>query len=567
MSDLLAPETDTRSQDVLIVEDSPVTRDLVKLVLTQSGHNVQLASTGTEALAALRERAFDVVLTDFHLPDITGLDVVRTIRDELHEGERPYFLAMTADIRSLLADQSNCEIFDRVVTKPLNIDQICEIVQTPVPPPRAPDNRRDRDSRHPLDDLGYALLHWPPRPGPAPPPGLEGIDAIVIDSSEEIDTLWSMPGANLLPCIDMTGRLGHRADIDAGRFSFADVARLGLLIDGFHERRADLHAELYGATDPADRLLARMVVRGAPLEARLSPAVPGLAVWNCLADPAAIPRLMDRLAAEELVTLEFHERLHVCPTCRSARVVVREQCPSCRSSDLSEASYLHHFVCAHQAPEEDFAQGDALVCPKCRRELRHFGAEYDRPGVVIRCNLCGHTTPEPDVGFVCVDCGSAHPAETMPTADIHGARLTETGKACARSGRGITGPTRSALRFADLPLDIILRLNRAAADYTATHVPFCLVQISFDGFEDAASVHGARVARDARRIWREAFRQALGGAGHVATARTFDAVFLPETERAAAADRLADPIAKANAAIRLDLAPHCDHFGPTDFAT
>src|SRR5262249_36204865 len=43
-------------------------------------------------------------------------------------------------------------------------------------------------------------------------------------------------------------------------------------------------------------------------------------------------------------------------------------------------------------------------CPKCLRQLRHFGLDYEKPGTVHTCRACGSRTPEPDAGFICADC-------------------------------------------------------------------------------------------------------------------------------------------------------------------
>lgn len=65
---------------VLLVEDESDIRDLLHLVLTEAGYVVTTATTGQEAVAALADVAFTVVVTDYHLPDITGVGVVQAAR-------------------------------------------------------------------------------------------------------------------------------------------------------------------------------------------------------------------------------------------------------------------------------------------------------------------------------------------------------------------------------------------------------------------------------------------------------------------------------------------------------
>ena len=70
---------------VLVAEDSPTTHEILKLLLTQRGHHVDIATDGEQALEALRLNRYDVALLDFHLPKMNGLRVASTVRSELHE--------------------------------------------------------------------------------------------------------------------------------------------------------------------------------------------------------------------------------------------------------------------------------------------------------------------------------------------------------------------------------------------------------------------------------------------------------------------------------------------------
>jgi len=68
---------------VLVAEDSPTTHEILKLLLTQRGHHVDIATDGEQALEALRLNRYDVALLDFHLPKMNGLRVASTVRSEL----------------------------------------------------------------------------------------------------------------------------------------------------------------------------------------------------------------------------------------------------------------------------------------------------------------------------------------------------------------------------------------------------------------------------------------------------------------------------------------------------
>ena len=75
---------------ILLIEDTQILRELFKLLLSREFF-VVTAATGQEALDALRDQTFDLVLSDFHLPDMTGADVYY-----LQGADRPAYAALSA---------------------------------------------------------------------------------------------------------------------------------------------------------------------------------------------------------------------------------------------------------------------------------------------------------------------------------------------------------------------------------------------------------------------------------------------------------------------------------------
>jgi two-component system response regulator RegX3 len=67
---------------VLVVDDEPAIREAVGYALGREGFDVAEAADGRQALAAVRESEFDVVVLDLMLPELSGLDVCREIRRE-----------------------------------------------------------------------------------------------------------------------------------------------------------------------------------------------------------------------------------------------------------------------------------------------------------------------------------------------------------------------------------------------------------------------------------------------------------------------------------------------------
>ena len=66
---------------VLVIDDEPIVADALMLVLSDSGYEVTVAMTGRDGLDKISERRFDITITDLRLPDISGLDVLSSIRE------------------------------------------------------------------------------------------------------------------------------------------------------------------------------------------------------------------------------------------------------------------------------------------------------------------------------------------------------------------------------------------------------------------------------------------------------------------------------------------------------
>jgi len=65
---------------VLVVDDDPVMREIMRALLEAAGYEVEVAADGTEGLDRLAEVRPDAVMVDSQMPGIGGLEVVRRIR-------------------------------------------------------------------------------------------------------------------------------------------------------------------------------------------------------------------------------------------------------------------------------------------------------------------------------------------------------------------------------------------------------------------------------------------------------------------------------------------------------
>jgi len=73
--------THQKNTKVLVVDDHEQSRNLFCEVLTSAGYAVRTASDGLNAIRHLEETQFDIVLTDFAMPQMDGLELLTEIRD------------------------------------------------------------------------------------------------------------------------------------------------------------------------------------------------------------------------------------------------------------------------------------------------------------------------------------------------------------------------------------------------------------------------------------------------------------------------------------------------------
>jgi DNA-binding NtrC family response regulator len=67
---------------ILIIDDEPIVADALMLILSDSGYEVAVAMNGRDGLCKISKQRFDVTITDLRLPDMSGLDVLSSIREK-----------------------------------------------------------------------------------------------------------------------------------------------------------------------------------------------------------------------------------------------------------------------------------------------------------------------------------------------------------------------------------------------------------------------------------------------------------------------------------------------------
>ncbi len=116
-----APEGTT----VLLAEDNPVNQMVTQLQLKKLGYDCSVVSTGREAVQALEQKSYALVLMDCQMPDMDGLEASKAIRKaEAHTGRHIPIIGLTA--HAMGGDREKCIAsgMDDYLSKPASIDQL-----------------------------------------------------------------------------------------------------------------------------------------------------------------------------------------------------------------------------------------------------------------------------------------------------------------------------------------------------------------------------------------------------------------------------------------------------------
>ena len=112
---------------ILVIDDEKEILKIIQKALLKFGHSVEIASHGKEGIQKFYHGSFDVVITDIHMPDIDGNEVIEHIRNS-EKSSTPVIAISGTPV--MLKSAS----FDILLSKPFSIPELVRSVQSLVGP-------------------------------------------------------------------------------------------------------------------------------------------------------------------------------------------------------------------------------------------------------------------------------------------------------------------------------------------------------------------------------------------------------------------------------------------------
>ena len=118
---------------ILVVEDDPDMRELIGLHLRTAGYAVRSAANGLQAAASCLAVRPDLIISDVHMPRLSGFDMIKILKSEGEMKDIPVIF-LTADEGR--RDRGNELGAVEYLTKPIKTEDLLEAVLRHLPAPR-----------------------------------------------------------------------------------------------------------------------------------------------------------------------------------------------------------------------------------------------------------------------------------------------------------------------------------------------------------------------------------------------------------------------------------------------
>lgn len=113
---------------ILHVDDVEINLLVLDDMLSMLGHRPVGAASGAEAFTLMETSSFDLVLTDFHMPDVTGLDFLKNVKALREPARSTPVVVVTADVMSFTNAGLREMGFAGALAKPITADALRRVL-------------------------------------------------------------------------------------------------------------------------------------------------------------------------------------------------------------------------------------------------------------------------------------------------------------------------------------------------------------------------------------------------------------------------------------------------------
>lgn len=121
-----ARDTNRRRYQVLVAEDNPTNQRVIRGILERAGHQARIVANGEEALDVLENERFDVIIMDLNMPELGGLDAVRTYRFIDPEAAHVPVIILSADVTPEAIRECKDAGIDAFLPKPVEARRLLD---------------------------------------------------------------------------------------------------------------------------------------------------------------------------------------------------------------------------------------------------------------------------------------------------------------------------------------------------------------------------------------------------------------------------------------------------------
>lgn len=126
--------TPKRFLRILYADDVRELREVARISFSREGHGIECVEDGAHALnRVMADPAFDLVITDHHMPNLNGLELVKGLRQLGFGGK---IMVFSSELDPAVADEYRKLVVDRILFKPIFPSALRATLAELFPPPR-----------------------------------------------------------------------------------------------------------------------------------------------------------------------------------------------------------------------------------------------------------------------------------------------------------------------------------------------------------------------------------------------------------------------------------------------